>query len=126
MTYPQLAVQACKHLITAHNSEAATSAGPTNKGRSASAEIVARCANILLADVRQACSYGGVPSQRRLCMCAALVSAEVLPQAARWHRRDLAPYLIAAWRAALRAIAPQQSGPARGAAAGHGSAAPAV
>ncbi len=67
---------------------------------------MARCVNLLLAHVRQVCSYGGVPSRQRLRMCAALVSAEVLPQAARWHRRDLAPGLIAAWRAALRAIAP--------------------
>ena len=59
-------------------------------------------------------------------MCARLVSAEVLPQAARWHRRDLAPGLIASWRAALRAIAPPELSCDTGAdAAGHGGAAPA-
>mmetsp|Transcript_89894 Transcript_89894/g.240215 ORF Transcript_89894/g.240215 Transcript_89894/m.240215 type:complete len:260 (+) Transcript_89894:98-877(+) len=33
---------------------------------------------------------------------AHLVEAEVLPQAELWHRRELAPALVAVWRAALR------------------------
>ncbi len=61
---------------------------------------------MILATVRQICTIDAILDPHLLRMCAALVSAEVLPQAARWHRRDLAPGLIAAWRAALRAIAP--------------------
>ena len=40
----------------------------------------------------------------RLEMCAALIEAEALPQAARWHRRDLVPAAAAVLRAVLRAV----------------------
>ncbi len=71
-----------------------------------STEQIAYHARTLLAAVRQACTSGSALDPRRLLMCAALVETEELPQAARWHRRDLAPGLVAAWRAVLRAIAP--------------------
>jgi hypothetical protein len=61
---------------------------------------------LILAIVRKTCIVGAVVDPRLLRACAALVAAEVLPQAARWHRRDLSPSLVAAWRAALRAISP--------------------
>ncbi len=73
---------------------------------SSSSEQIEHHASTLLIAVRQACTIDSVIDPRRLLMCAALVADEELPQAARWHRRDLAPGLIAAWRAVLRTIAP--------------------
>ena len=69
-------------------------------------ELVARCARKALAAVRAACDDGaGGWDAGRAGLITWLVEAEALPQAGRWHRRDLAPALMAAWRAVLRALA---------------------
>jgi hypothetical protein len=39
-----------------------------------------------------------------MALCAALIEREALPQAGRWHRRDLVPGATAAWRAVIRAL----------------------
>ena len=60
-------------------------------------------------DVRYLCNdniRSAEESRQRLHSCAALIEREVIPHAARWHRRDLSPLLVAAWRAVLRALAP--------------------
>ena len=68
-------------------------------------EIVARCARDAFATVRSACDDGrGGCDAARAVLAAQLVEAEALPQAGRWHRRDLAPGLAAAWNAVLRAL----------------------
>ena len=79
-------------------------------------ELVARCASRAFAIVRAACddSSGGWDACRA-GLAAQLVEAEALPQAGRWHRRDLAPALAAAWRAVLRALARVQAGAESGA-----------
>ena len=68
--------------------------------------FVHRCARKLLDAVRHACTTAGELDPALLCLCASLIAAEVLPQSARWHRRDLSPALLSAWRAVLRATAP--------------------
>ncbi len=106
--------QACKALIAAYTKHHASckSSGIEHDFvcsislETESVEPLSSCIRILLAAVRQACTIDSVIDPHRLLMCAALVADEELPQAARWHRRDLAPGLIAAWRAVLRAIAP--------------------
>jgi hypothetical protein len=114
-------IQVCKQLIATQKSHLASSTQQTKEQSAiifqnaqnktdieaaSSNEQIAHNARTLLSAVRQACSSGSALDPRRLLMCAELVAAEELPQAARWHRRDLAPGLIAAWRAVLRAIAP--------------------
>jgi hypothetical protein len=110
-------LQVCKTLISAHKDYLASCKAdgaerdfiraiiPGTDAENAP-EPMARCVRILLAAVRQACTSGSTLDPRRVLMCAALVAAEELPQAARWHRRDLAPGLIAAWRAALAVLSP--------------------
>eukprot|EP00292_Cryptomonas_paramecium_P022251 CAMPEP_0113672390 /NCGR_PEP_ID=MMETSP0038_2-20120614/6241_1 /TAXON_ID=2898 /ORGANISM="Cryptomonas paramecium" /LENGTH=158 /DNA_ID=CAMNT_0000588663 /DNA_START=287 /DNA_END=763 /DNA_ORIENTATION=+ /assembly_acc=CAM_ASM_000170 len=41
----------------------------------------------------------------RLRVVSWLIETEVLPQASRWHRRDLVPAAEAVWRAVLRGLA---------------------
>jgi hypothetical protein len=72
--------------------------------------LVATCARQALDALRAACGAGAGGS-RRLALCAALIEREALPQAGRWHRRDLAAGATAAWRAVLRALA--AAGPPR-------------
>ena len=69
---------------------------------------VARAARMLHSAVRRVCqcTADGALDPSLLRLCAALIEAEVLPQSARWHRRDLSPALVAAWRAVLRAVTP--------------------
>ncbi len=71
-------------------------------------ELIAHCAREALADILAACSGGSVgqdgPDSAQLDMVAHLVEAEALPQAGRWHRRDLAAGLAASWNAVLRAL----------------------
>ena len=70
-------------------------------------EVIASCARGTLVAVRAACDDGnGGCVAARIGTVRRLVEAEVLPQAGRWHRRDLAPALSAAWRAVLRALPP--------------------
>ncbi len=105
-------IQVCKQLIVAHKLHLASNRKGTTEQissittASCSHEQIAHHARTLLFAVYHACTSGSALDPRRLLMCSALVAAEELPQAARWHRRDLAPGLIAAWRAVLRAIAP--------------------
>ena len=76
-------------------------------------ELIARCAREAVAAIRASCDDGcGACDAARLGMAAGLVEAEALPQAGRWHRRDLAPALGAAWRAVLRALQRAEAGPA--------------
>ena len=103
----------CKLLISAHKtnldatfeqSESATTYGSTEQYR-----LVARCARMGADDVRYLCNdniRSAEESRQRLRRCATLIEREVIPHAARWHRRDLSPLLVAAWRAVLRALAP--------------------
>ena len=65
--------------------------------------LVARCARDALAAISAACadSCSGWDAGR-VGVVRRLVEAEVLPQAGRWHRRDLVPGLEATWRAVLR------------------------
>ncbi len=78
-------------------------------------DLVARCARDALAAVRVACDDGrGGCNATGVALAVHLVESEALPQAGRWHRRDLAPALAAAWHAVLRAL--------RRAEAGHGGA----
>ena len=74
-------------------------------------ELVARCASKALAAVRAACDDGaGGWDAGRAGLVTWLVETEALPQAGRWHRRDLAPALAAAWRAVVRALAGGKAG----------------
>ena len=67
--------------------------------------LVARCARDTLVAISAACADGcGGWDAGRVGVVRRLVEAEVLPQAGRWHRRDLAPGLGAAWRAVLRGL----------------------
>ena len=68
-------------------------------------QLVAQCARKALDTVLAACDDGhdGV-SAVALGLAASLVDKEALPQAWRWHRRDLAPALAAAWHAVHRAL----------------------
>jgi hypothetical protein len=68
-------------------------------------ECVAHCARLALAAIRAACDGGDGWDASRARACAALLETEAMPQAARWHRRDLVPALLAAWRAVLRSLA---------------------
>ena len=78
--------------------------------------LVARCARDTLVAISAACADGcGGWDAGRVGVVRRLVEAEVLPQAGRWHRRDLAPGLGAAWRAVLRGLPAEAS--AAGAAA---------
>jgi hypothetical protein len=102
----------CKSLIAAHkdllalgsqsdsDSVLLSSQGSSNVVTPA---LVARCARTALATVRAACG-GGSGDPRLLALCAALIEREALPQAGRWHRRDLVAGATAAWRAVLRAL----------------------
>ena len=75
--------------------------------------LVARCSRDALAAISAACSDGcGGWDAGRVGVVRRLVESEVLPQARRWHRRDLAPGLGAAWRAVLRALLAVASVPA--------------
>mmetsp|Transcript_13055 Transcript_13055/g.27901 ORF Transcript_13055/g.27901 Transcript_13055/m.27901 type:complete len:222 (-) Transcript_13055:305-970(-) len=117
ITLSRASCQVCKLLIAAHKAHFASCNAkgieqdfvcpiiPNTEAANAS-EPTSSCIRILLAAVRQACTSNSALDPRRLLMCAELVAAEELPQAARWHRRDLAPGLIAAWRAVLRALTP--------------------
>ena len=68
-------------------------------------ELVARCARKALVSIRSVCDDGdGGWDGARAALALRLVEAEVLPQAGRWHRRDLAPMLEATWRAVFRAL----------------------
>ena len=68
-------------------------------------ELIARCARQALVSIRSACDDGGGGLDgARAAMALRLVEAEVLPQAGRWHRRDLAPALEATWWAVVRAL----------------------
>ena len=84
-------------------------------------ELVASCARNALAAVRAACDDGaGGWDAGRAGLVTWLVETEALPQAGRWHRRDLAPALVAAWRAVVRALAGGKAGVrARAALAAH-------
>ena len=105
--------QMCKLLISAHKAdelpafeqfECSAASGSTDKYR-----LVARCARMGADDVRYLCNdniRSAEESRQRLRRCATLIEREVIPHAARWHRRDLSPLLVAAWRAVLRALAP--------------------
>ena len=87
--------------------------------------LIARCASSGASQVIGLCDAGtgGCGGAAwRLRLCAALIEQEVIPQAARWHRRDLSPALLAAWHAVLTALR-EATAAAAAAAAG---AAPAV
>jgi hypothetical protein len=98
----------CKTLLAWHRSGPATPAHAAHGSAAATPpQLVAHCACQALAAIQSA---GGAGDGRgaaaaRARACAALLEAEALPQAARWHRRDLVPALLAAWRAVLRALA---------------------
>ncbi len=114
--------QICKSLIAEHRNHANRNfmdVSMEGADRSTTAtegwmnpEFVARCACEALSSVRVTCAVascsshggGGALDSVLLGICASLVEAEVLPHAARWHRRDLVPALAAVWRAVLRAI----------------------
>ena len=69
------------------------------------AALIARWGRILLSATLQACRACGDGSDAAFARrCAILIEAEVLPQSARWHRRDLSPLLLSAWRAVLRGL----------------------
>jgi ribosomal protein S9 len=72
-------------------------------------DLVADCGCYALASIHAACGGGGGggggrAGAARLALAAGLVEAEALPQARRWHRRDLEPALTAAWAAVLRSL----------------------
>jgi hypothetical protein len=101
----------CKTLLAAHKNGSVTSANippaaiePTS---GVPLQLVAHCARQALPAIQAACccGRGGGWNAARARACAALLEAEALPQAARWHRRDLVPALLAVWRAVLRALA---------------------
>ena len=108
--------QICKALLAsekdmkafnaAHPTTAAVTAPPPPLGMGdMPLELIARCARQALVSIRSACDDGGGGLDgARAAMALRLVEAEVLPQAGRWHRRDLAPMLEATWRAVFRAL----------------------
>jgi hypothetical protein len=71
-------------------------------------DIIARCAKNALSSVRAACAAAAAESSTDATQleaaAAGLIEAETLPQAGRWHRRDLSPALAAAWSAVARAL----------------------
>ncbi len=98
----------CKSLLAAQNNAplACTDAPPAIEPTSgAPLHLVARCARQALTAIQAACAGADGWDAARGRACAALLEAETLPQAARWHRRDLVPALLATWRAVLRALA---------------------
>ncbi len=101
----------CKALLAAHKARAPAPADPPPAAAPAASvppALVAACARQALATILAAGSGGGrsaVWDAARARACAALLEAEALPQAARWHRRDLVPALLAAWAAVRRALA---------------------
>ncbi len=98
----------CKTLLAAQKNERVTcaDASPATEPscRGAPPQLVAHCARQALAAVRAACGGSDGWDAGLARACAALLEAEALPQAARWHRRNLVPALLAAWRAVLRAL----------------------
>ncbi len=100
----------CKILLAAHKNAPATPAdapAAIEPASGAPLALVAHCARHALSAIaiRAACWGGDGRDAGRARACAAMLEAEALPQAARWHRRDLVPALLAAWRAVLRALA---------------------
>jgi hypothetical protein len=70
-------------------------------------DLIARCARETLSSVRAACallSKSAADAAQLEAAAAGLIEAETLPQAGRWHRRDLSPALAAAWSAVARAL----------------------
>jgi hypothetical protein len=70
-------------------------------------DIIARCARQALSSVRATCAHlskSAADAAQLEAAAAGLIEAETLPQAGRWHRRDLSPALAAAWSAVARAL----------------------
>ncbi len=100
--------QICKTLLAQHKNGWAPPAhvpSAIEPTPGAPLELVAQCARQALAAIQAACGGGDGWDAERARVCATLLEAEALPQAARWHRRDLVPALLAVWRAVLRALA---------------------
>ena len=98
----------CITLIAAQKSDAASYANILSAVEPTSCvpvELVARCARQALAAIP-----ADTWDASRVRACVTLLEAEVIPQAVRWHRRDLVPALLAAWRAVVRALA-RRAGP---------------
>jgi hypothetical protein len=75
-------------------------------------DIIARCARQALSSVRATCAHlskSAADAAQLEAAAAGLIEAETLPQAGRWHRRDLSPALAAAWSAVARALRGQGS-----------------
>lgn len=73
-----------------------------------SVELIAKCARGAFISLRTACDDGtGRWDIARTALAMRLVADEVLPQAERWHRRDLVDALTEAWRAVLRVLEPK-------------------
>ena len=94
-----------KFLIAAHSDFLAASTSsaernPDSPSPAITPVLIAQCGRTALAAIRMA--SGGDP--RWLALCAAVIEREALPQAGRWHRRDLVPAATAAWRAVVRAL----------------------
>jgi len=89
----------CKTLLSSHSKCAIDPASGLPL------ELIALCARQALVAVHAACCGPDGWDAGHAQACAAVLEAETLPQAARWHRRDLVPALLAAWRAVLRALA---------------------
>ena len=70
--------------------------------------LIARCGRVILAKIRASHlvdDHHGYACPHMLGICATVIETEALPQASRWHRRDLAPATCTILRAVLRAIA---------------------
>ena len=96
--------QICKALVAAHRGPPSfTSAASVSPSAAAvRPELVEHCARNAL---RAILSISGSRDGSELALCEALLRAEEMPQVARWHRKDLVPAALAAWRSALQALA---------------------
>ncbi len=99
----------CKTLLAAHKSGLVSA--PTDSSTAIEPasgvplDLVKHCARQTLAAIQPACrSVGGGWDAALARACARRLEVEALPQAARWHRRDLVPALLTTWRAVLRAL----------------------
>jgi hypothetical protein len=106
--------QLCKTLIAArterkqqHDCLKRSGSAPNEPTRSTSVtigetslQVIVSCARDALATIRAAF----LQDLTLVSVVIRLIETEALPQAARWHRRDLAPALEAAWNAVLRAL----------------------
>ena len=87
--------QICKGLVAAFNEHEVATLRCKDESAvepwSPSPAHVAHCARMALNNVVMACGGDATCHARRLALCVAIIEREALPQAGRWHRRDLVP-----------------------------------